>query len=107
MNTSALIVYVYAALVSLGGFAGYARAKSLPSLIGGEVGFVALVIAGYGLSRAQPWGVPLALVLILALGVFFAARYARTRAVMPGGLMAVLSLLALIGVLLTRTRGGR
>ena len=104
MHIAFVIVYVYAALVSLGGFVGYAKAKSLPSLIGGEVGFIALVLAGYGLSRGQAWGLPLALVLILGLGVFFAVRYARTRAVMPGGLMAVLSLLALAGVLLTRTR---
>ena len=102
MHPAALIVYVYAALVSLGGFAGYAKAKSLPSLIGGEVGFVALVIAGYGLTRGAAWGLPLALILILGLGAFFAARYARTRALMPGGLMAALSLLALAGVLLTR-----
>lgn len=104
MHPASVIVYVYAVLVGLGGFAGYAKAKSLPSLIGGEVGLVALVLAGYGLSRGQSWGLPLALVLILGLGVFFAARYARTRAVMPGGLMAILSLLALAGVLLTRTR---
>lgn len=98
MNTPALIVLVYAVLVSLGGVMGFVKAKSLPSLIGGEVGFVALAVAGYGLYRSQPWGLPLALVLIVALMVFFAVRYVRTRAFMPGGLMAILSLFALIGV---------
>ena len=104
MNTSALIVYVYAALVSVGGLLGYVKAKSLPSLIAGEAGFLALVAAGYGVGHGRSWGLPLALALILGLLVFFAVRYARTRAFMPGGLMAILSLLTLVGVLLTRGR---
>jgi len=98
MNTPTLIVTAYAVLVSLGGVLGFVKAKSLPSLIGGEVGFVALAVAAYGLYRGQVWGLQAALVLILALMVFFAVRYVRTRAFMPGGLMAILSLLALVGV---------
>jgi uncharacterized membrane protein (UPF0136 family) len=101
MNPTALIVFVYAVLVSLGGFLGYAKAKSLPSLIGGEVGFAALLVAGLGIRAGYPWGLYLALVLILALLAFFAVRYIRTRAFMPGGLMTILSLLALAGVWLT------
>ena len=64
MNTSALIVYVYAALVSVGGLLGYVKAKSLPSLIAGEAGFLALVAAGYGVGHGRSWGLPLALALI-------------------------------------------
>ena len=101
MNTPTLIIIVYAVLVSLGGVLGFVKAKSLPSLIGGEAGFVALAVAGYGLYRGQSWGLPLALVLSLALLVFFTVRYIRTRAFMPGGLMAILSLLALVGVSVT------
>ena len=101
MNTTALIVFVYAALVSLGGLLGYVKAKSLPSLIGGEVGFIALLIAGLGVYNGQVWGLQAALILIFALMVFFAVRYVRTRAFMPGGLMAILSLLALAGVWLS------
>ena len=98
MNTPALIVIVYAVLVSLGGVAGYVKAKSLPSLIAGSLGGLALLAAGWGISRGQVWGLQAALVLILGLMVFFAVRYLRTRAFMPGGLMAILSLLALVGV---------
>lgn len=101
MNTPASIVTVYAILVLVGGVFGYVKAKSLPSLIAGILGGLALLAAGWGVERGQSWGLPLALVLILALMVFFAARYARTRALMPGGLMAILSLLALVGVWLT------
>lgn len=101
MNLAVLIVFVYAALVSLGGILGYVKAKSLPSLIGGEAGFVALLVAGFALRAGLLWGLPLALVLILGLLVFFAVRYVRTRSFMPGGLMTILSLLALVGVWLT------
>lgn len=101
MHLASSIVYVYAALVSLGGIMGFVKARSLPSLIAGEVGFLALLAAGYGLGSRQSWGLPLALALIFALLVFFSLRFVRTRLMMPGGLMAILSLLALLAVWLT------
>ena len=76
----------------------------MAAAVAGAAGGLALAAAGYGMGQGRAWGRPLALTLTVALGVFFAARYARTRAVMPGGLMAILSLLALAGVLLTRGR---
>jgi len=98
MQTAPLIVYVYAVLVIIGGIIGFAKAGSCPSLIGGILGGLVLLMAGYGLSHVQAWGLPLALILIFALLVFFAVRYARTRTLMPAGLMVILSLLALVGV---------
>ena len=101
MHTASTIVYIYAALVMLGGIFGFLKAKSLPSLIMGEIGGLALIAAGYALGHALAWGLPLALVLCAGLLVFFSLRYSRTRAFMPGGLMAILSLLTLVGVLTT------
>ena len=101
MHTASLIVYVYAVLVLLGGMMGFLKAKSLPSLIMGELGGLALIAAGYALGRGMSWGLPLAVTLSAGLLVFFSLRYLRTRAIMPGGLMAAISLLALVGVLLT------
>lgn len=104
MQTAAYIVSVYAVLVGCGGFAGYRRAKSLPSLVMGFVSGLALLLAAYGLRTGQAWGLPLALALTLFLLVFFSLRYVKSspRAFMPGGLMALLSLLALAGILLTK-----
>ena len=104
MQTAASIVTVYAVLVGVGGFIGYRRAKSRPSLIMGGLSFLALLAAAHGLRTGQAWGLPLALVLTLFLLVFFSLRYLKSspRAFMPGGLMAVLSLLALAGILLTK-----
>ncbi len=104
MHTASLVVYVYAALVMLGGVIGYLKARSLPSILGGDIGAVLLAVSAWGMGRGQAWGLPLALVLILGLLVFFALRFVRLRAFMPGGLMTILSLLALAGVLLTRGR---
>ncbi len=101
MHTASILVYIYAALVMLGGIFGFLKAKSLPSLIMGEIGGLALISAGYALGGGLAWGFPLALVLSAGLLVFFSLRYFRTRAFMPGGLMAILSLLTLIGVLTT------
>ena len=101
MNIASLIVLVYAVLVLVGGVFGYVKAASRPSLIGGAAGGLCLLVAAWGLARHQPWGLPVALALTLALLVFFALRFVRTRAFMPGGLMAVLSLLALLGEGLT------
>lgn len=101
MQTASLLVYVYAGLVMVGGLFGFLKAKSLPSLIMGELGGFCLVAAGYALGRGLNWGFPLALLFSTGLLVFFSLRYSRTRAFMPGGLMAILSLLTLIGVLVT------
>lgn len=102
MSLAAIIVFVYAVLVSLGGIMGFVKARSMPSLIAGEIGFLSLIAAGYGLYKGQTWGLPLAVILIAFLLVFFVIRYVRTRLFLPGGLMSILSLLALMGVLLTR-----
>jgi len=101
MHTASTIVYIYAALVILGGLFGFLKAKSLPSLIMGGIGGLALIAAGYALGHGLAWGLPLALILSAGLLVFFSLRYYRTRALMPGGLMAILSLLTLVGVLAT------
>ncbi len=106
MQTASILVYVYAMLVGAGGLFGYVKAKSLPSLIMGSLSFLVLLAAGYGLGMGKAWGLPLALALALVLLVFFSLRYFKSspRAFMPGGLMAILSLLTLIGVALTTHR---
>lgn len=102
MQTAAYVVSVYAVLVGCGGFAGYRAAKSLPSLLMGSLSFLVLLAAAHGMRIGQAWGLPLALALTLFLLVFFSLRYVKTRAFMPGGLMVILSMLTLIGLVLTK-----
>ena len=56
MQTPSIIVYVYAALVGAGGLFGYLKAKSLPSLLAGEMSFLLLLAAGYALGTGKAWG---------------------------------------------------
>ena len=104
MQTASLIVYVYAVLVAVGGLTGYLKAKSLPSLVMGFVSGLALAAAGYAIGSHAVWGLPLAVALTLFLLVFFSLRYIKSspRAFMPGGLMAVVSLLTLAAIFLTK-----
>ncbi|MDQ2800757.1 MAG: TMEM14 family protein [Armatimonadota bacterium] len=101
MHPASLIVYIYAVLVIVGGVIGFAKAGSRPSLIAGVLGGLVLLAAGYDINLpVSILGLPGALILIAMLLVFFTVRYLRgsPRAFMPGGLMAILSLLALVGV---------
>jgi len=101
MHIASMIVYIYAILVMIGGTIGFLKAKSPPSLIMGEISGLALIAAGYSLGKGLTWALPMALVLSGGLLIFFSVRYIRNRAFMPSGLMGILSLLAVIGILLT------
>jgi uncharacterized membrane protein (UPF0136 family) len=87
---------IYALLLAVGGVIGYVKAGSRPSLIAGSISALAALLA-LGLSIGNNrMGVPLGLILSIALFVLFGYRYAvKTRKFMPSGLLAVASLVVL------------
>jgi uncharacterized membrane protein (UPF0136 family) len=87
---------IYALLLAVGGVIGYVKAGSRPSLIAGSISALAALLA-LGLSIGNNrLGVPLGLILSIALFVLFGYRYAvKTRKFMPSGLLAVASLVVL------------
>jgi uncharacterized membrane protein (UPF0136 family) len=87
---------IYALLLAVGGVIGYVKAGSRPSLIAGSISALAALLA-LGLSLGNNrLGVPLGLILAVALFVLFGYRYAvKTRKFMPSGLLAVASLVVL------------
>jgi uncharacterized membrane protein (UPF0136 family) len=87
---------IYALLLAVGGVIGYVKAGSRPSLIAGSISALAALLA-LGLSVGNNrLGVPLGLILSIALFVLFGYRYAvKTRKFMPSGLLAVASLVVL------------
>jgi uncharacterized membrane protein (UPF0136 family) len=94
MSFPVLLLYVYGAVLILGGFTGYLKAKSVPSLVAGVVcGVIALLLAYY-----YPWHfAPLAaLVLSLLLTGMMGRRYLRTRKVMPALVIVLLSLIVAV-----------
>jgi len=85
-----LLLYLYGVLLIIGGSMGYAKAKSVPSLVAGVVcGLIALLLGYEYTWRFAP---PAALVLALALIFIMGRRYLNTRKPMPALPIVVLSL---------------
>jgi uncharacterized membrane protein (UPF0136 family) len=98
------ITLVYGILVLLGGVFGYMKARSRPSLaMGGTLGVLLIIAAALGFAG---WGLAphCAAGLAAFLLVFFSMRYARKKKLMPGGVLAVLSLIAFLANLVAVIR---
>src|SRR5882757_5034235 len=91
----ALYLFTYALVASAGGLVGFLKAKSKASLIAGSASGLVLALAGalilLGHARA---GAGLGLVLAIALLGRFAPAFAKTKKIMPAGIMVSLSLIA-------------
>jgi uncharacterized membrane protein (UPF0136 family) len=98
-----MIVYGYAAIVAIVGTLGYVLKKSVPSIVAGLISAIILVIAGRAIQQGQSWGFPTALVVTVLLLLNFGSRYMRSEAqeFWPNGLMAVVSLLALVALFIS------
>jgi uncharacterized membrane protein (UPF0136 family) len=102
MQTMAWILWVYGALVLVGGVLGFVKARSLPSLLSGAGFGIAFIVLGVGVLQAKSpaalWAGVLAGVLAVVMGV----RFAKTKKFMPAGLIAVLSVVVVLAFLLLR-----
>ncbi|GAB4329768.1 MAG: hypothetical protein OHK0047_16820 [Leptolyngbyaceae cyanobacterium] len=90
------LILVYALLVAIGGIVGYVKAGSQQSLISGLVSGIALAIAWFLSLQTPSAGFALATFLALGLLIVFAIRFRKTGKLMPAGLMAALSLVAMV-----------
>jgi uncharacterized membrane protein (UPF0136 family) len=88
----------YGILAVAGGILGYVKAGSQTSLISGLVSGILLIVAGIAHQQGTNWGLPLAVVVTVALISVFAVRYFKTRKFMPSGLMVLAGLLAIAGL---------
>ena len=89
------ILWVYIALLLLGGLFGFLKAKSKISLISSAV-FAALLALTAVPGLFQPaFARGFAIVLMAALIVVFALRLAKTSKFIPSGVMLVITTLAL------------
>src|SRR5271154_6708931 len=86
------VFWVYVILLIVGGLIGFFKAKSKVSLIMSAAAAALLVLTRTGLF-SQP--VIIANVVMALLLIVFAIRLAKTKKFMPGGLMLVLTILAL------------
>jgi len=101
---SASIAIVYGALVLLGGWMGYAKAKSKPSLIAGAISGALLWFAAILSMSGNPLGSRMALIVGILLLLLFGYRFAKGGKFMPSGLMALASLIAVAALWFTSGR---
>jgi len=89
-----VLLYIYGALLILGGLMGYIKARSVPSLVAGLVcGFIALFM---GYRYVWHWAPHVAFILALVLIFLMGRRYLNTRKAMPALLIVVLSVIVAI-----------
>lgn len=102
MRFDALVVFFFGIIVAMGGFMGYVKADSLPSLIMGLSFGVILVICSYGLWKKHLYGFFGSIATTTILTVFFMMRYVQTSKTFPAGVMALLSVIVMILLLSTK-----
>ncbi|CVK89431.1 related to UPF0136 domain protein [Fusarium mangiferae] len=78
-----LPAYILGALTAGGGIMGYARTRSVPSIVAGcAVGFL-YALGGYRIQNEQPYGVELGLLASVVLGGSAFPRALRLRKPVP------------------------
>lgn len=100
MTNTTLILWIFTALLLVGGLIGMLKAGSKVSLIMAVATAIPLVMVALGklpLLVAQ--------VDVGFLFVVFAIRYAKTKKIMPAAVMALLSLVTLGALLLLQKAG--
>ena len=101
---AAYTTLIYGILSIVGGAIGYKQAGSQVSLISGFISGILLLIAAYLLFGGSPAGPLLAVIVSIILIVVFAIRLAKTRKLMPAGLMIIfggINVAALLSLLST------
>jgi len=87
----------YALLLAVGGYIGFAKAGSRPSLIAGTVSAL-LAIVAEALTLAGSFGFWIGLILAAALTAVFAIRFRKTGKFMPSGMLVGVSVV-MIGLM--------
>ena len=105
MNIVAVTSFLYGALVLAGGWMGFKKAGSRPSLVSGATsGALLFVAAALSLSGNRA-GLELGMAVAFVLLAFFGYRLARSGKFMPAGLMVAASLAALALFYLSSSTG--
>jgi uncharacterized membrane protein (UPF0136 family) len=91
-----LALYVYGILLILGGTMGYAKARSLGSLVAGSVGGLLALLFGWLSAHDMPEAKIAAILLALLLSLIMGWRFLKTRKAMPALPIIILSLLVAV-----------
>lgn len=92
MPNPKMVLWIYILLLVAGGLMGLIKGKSKASLIMSTIFAVILALCAMGILTTPR----LADYVLLFLFIFFASRFAKSKKFMPGGFMALLSMIALV-----------
>lgn len=95
MIISVVSIISYGLLAIIGGIIGYQKAGSKISLLSGVISGFLLIISGLVILQGQIWGSTLGITISSLLVIVFTFRFAKTRNLMPAGLMTILGLIVL------------
>jgi len=96
------LVLFYGILLLVGGLIGFYKANSTMSLIMGSTCAVLAFASSIGIRNKKVSGYAGATLLAILLTLFFTYRFFKTFALMPSGLMAVISLIMVITLIKER-----
>jgi uncharacterized membrane protein (UPF0136 family) len=99
MEAARIYFIVFGALTIVGGIVGYLKAGSVASIIAGSITGVLLLVAAFLLPEHRTIGLATALIVSLLLAAYFIRKYLSTGAVMPAGMMSVLSIIGTIAAI--------
>jgi len=96
MHNTAIELWVSGIMMMLGGVIGFIKVGSKASLISGVGMGLALLASGFGVWSGSYNSIVVAEVIATLLVVLFAIRFAKTRRFMPAGMLAILSVVAVV-----------
>jgi len=99
MEAAKIYFIVFGALTIVGGIVGYVKAGSVASIIAASITGVLLLVAAFLLPEHRMVGLATALIVSLLLAAYFIRKYLSTGAVMPAGIMSLLSVIGIIVVI--------
>ncbi len=100
MQTTSRIIWIYAALVLIGGMIGHFVAHSPASLIASSIVAILLAGCGYFIHKGQGWAHCAATAISVVLLAFFGYRFSLAYKFMPAGLMVILTACLLVYLLM-------
>jgi uncharacterized membrane protein (UPF0136 family) len=104
MEAAKIYFIIFGLLTIAGGIVGYVKAGSTASIIAGAITGVLLLVAAFLLPEHRVAGLATALIVSLLLAAYFIHKYLSTHAVMPAGMMSVLSVIGIIAAIVVWLR---
>jgi uncharacterized membrane protein (UPF0136 family) len=104
MEAAKIYFIIFGLLTIVGGIIGYVKAGSAASIIAGAITGILLLVAAFLLPEHRVAGLATALIISFLLAAYFGRKYLSTGAIMPAGMMSVLSVIGIIAAIVAWVR---